>query len=119
MIMASTSLSLITAPLVEPRYFILPWLMWRRAVPEYMPRNGDHSMIIELDKKVHSDNSSAPHSTMHPSSALQSMLRILASYSTYLELMWYILINLATCYVFLYRGFEWPQEPGSVQRFMW
>jgi hypothetical protein len=24
-----------------------------------------------------------------------------------------------TGYVFLYKGFEWPQEPGKVQRFMW
>lgn len=25
----TTALSLITAPLVEPRYFILPWVIWR------------------------------------------------------------------------------------------
>ncbi|KAI5862021.1 glycosyltransferase family 59 protein [Durotheca rogersii] len=29
----ATTLSLITAPLVEPRYFILPWVFWRLLVP--------------------------------------------------------------------------------------
>lgn len=29
----TTALSLVTAPLVEPRYFILPWVMWRLHVP--------------------------------------------------------------------------------------
>jgi alpha-1,2-glucosyltransferase len=35
------------------------------------------------------------------------------------ETFWFLLINTVTGYVFLYRGFEWPQEPGKVQRFMW
>lgn len=30
---ATTALSVITAPLVEPRYFIIPWVMWRLHVP--------------------------------------------------------------------------------------
>ena len=30
----STILSLVTAPLVEPRYFIVPWLIWRLHLPE-------------------------------------------------------------------------------------
>lgn len=29
----TTALSLITAPLVEPRYFIIPWVIWRLHVP--------------------------------------------------------------------------------------
>ncbi|KAK9778629.1 putative DIE2/ALG10 family-domain-containing protein [Seiridium cardinale] len=29
----TTALSLMTAPLVEPRYFILPWVFWRLMVP--------------------------------------------------------------------------------------
>ncbi|KAK3985652.1 DIE2/ALG10 family-domain-containing protein [Cladorrhinum sp. PSN332] len=31
----STGLSLVTAPLVEPRYFILPWVFWRLLVPAH------------------------------------------------------------------------------------
>ncbi|KAI0597420.1 glycosyltransferase family 59 protein [Biscogniauxia sp. FL1348] len=33
LLLLSTTLSLITAPLVEPRYFILPWVFWRLLVP--------------------------------------------------------------------------------------
>ncbi|KIX02361.1 uncharacterized protein Z518_08302 [Rhinocladiella mackenziei CBS 650.93] len=112
----ATSLSLVTAPLVEPRYFIIPWLMWRLAVPEYMPKSEAQLKVIELDKKTSASHDS---SASQPTSTLQSILRIAASTSPYLELLWYVLINVVTCYVFLYKGFEWPQEPGLVQRFMW
>ena len=37
----------------------------------------------------------------------------------WLETVWFLTINLVTGYIFLYWGFEWPQEPGKVQRFMW
>ncbi|UKZ79897.1 hypothetical protein TrVFT333_007660 [Trichoderma virens FT-333] len=36
----ATTLSLITAPLVEPRYFIIPWVIWRLLVPAW--RLHDH-----------------------------------------------------------------------------
>jgi alpha-1,2-glucosyltransferase len=76
----TTSLSVITAPLVEPRYFIIPWLVWRMHIP--LP--------------------SKPY-----------------AYTLYLETAWFLLINWATGYIFLNWGFEWVQEPGAVQRFMW
>jgi alpha-1,2-glucosyltransferase len=37
----------------------------------------------------------------------------------FVETAWFLIINLITGYVFLYKGFEWPQEPGKTQRFMW
>jgi alpha-1,2-glucosyltransferase len=40
----ATSLSLITAPLVEPRYFIVPWVIWRL----YLPQNGYSSSVSTL-----------------------------------------------------------------------
>jgi alpha-1,2-glucosyltransferase len=91
--LASTALSLITAPLVEPRYFILPWLIWRLHVDQ--PR---------------------------PSQSVGLTARIMpGKWSTWLhvETAWFLFINLATCWLFLYRGFEWEQEEGAVQRFMW
>ncbi|ETS83109.1 hypothetical protein PFICI_04985 [Pestalotiopsis fici W106-1] len=33
-LLLTTTLSLMTAPLVEPRYFILPWIFWRLSVPQ-------------------------------------------------------------------------------------
>lgn len=75
----ATALCLISAPLVEPRYFIIPWVMWRLNV-------------APLPKE---------------------------KYRLWLETAWYLLINFITGYILLYRGFEWPSEPGKVQRFMY
>jgi len=99
--LASTTLSLITAPLVEPRYFILPWLIWRLHVQPPLPpsRTRTHSKPIAR--------------------ILDPILRAPPSTWLYLETGWFLLLNLATCSVFLRRGFEWEQEAGRVQRFMW
>lgn len=82
--LATTTLTLITAPLVEPRYYIIPWVVWRLHV--------------------------LPASTLQRSST---------AWILWAETAWLLLINAATGYIFLHRGYEWPQEPGVVQRFLW
>ncbi|KAI9709883.1 MAG: hypothetical protein M1812_007591 [Candelaria pacifica] len=79
--LSTTTLSLITAPLVEPRYFIIPWVLWRINLP--------------------------------------TQRRDVSEHLIWLETAWFLLVNFVTGYIFLYWGFEWPQEPGKVQRFMW
>jgi hypothetical protein len=37
----------------------------------------------------------------------------------WLETVWFGVVNAGTMWLFLHRGFEWEQEPGNVQRFMW
>ncbi|KAL8818735.1 MAG: hypothetical protein Q9191_007873, partial [Dirinaria sp. TL-2023a] len=96
----ATSLSLATAPLVEPRYFILPWLVWRLHLMAPQPvlrrvkmqRGEDEFRITKWD---------SGH-----------------DHKLWLETAWFVAINAVTGYVFLYRGFAWPQEVGRVQRFM-
>jgi alpha-1,2-glucosyltransferase len=78
LLLLPTTLSLITAPLVEPRYFILPWIFYRLN----LPKGQAHRWL-------------------------------------WLETFWFLVINVGTGYMFLYRGFEWQQEKGLVQRFMW
>ena len=97
--LAATALSLITAPLVEPRYFLIPWVIWRIHLPSYTMTTND------VRKSAERSGSMAwlPHD----------------DWRLYLETLWYLLINVVTGYLFLYRGFDWPQEPGKVQRFMW
>lgn len=51
--------------------------------------------------------------------ALKAMVYERHDHCLWLETVWFLTINLATGYVFLSWGFEWPQEPGKVQRFMW
>lgn len=111
----ATSLSLVTAPLVEPRYFIVPWLMWRLAVPEYKPESKAQQKFSQLEKS----KSATKQKKVQSGPLFPTILRSLTAYSAYIELLWYLAINVATGYMFLYRGFEWPQEPGNVQRFMW
>jgi alpha-1,2-glucosyltransferase len=94
--LATTTLQLVTAPLVEPRYLILPWIFWRMHVPlqQYSP----------------APNTFAP--------ALKKQM-IAQDHRLWFETARYLLVNAVTGYVFLKWKFTWPQEPGEIQRFMW
>lgn len=106
----ATSLSLITAPLVEPRYFIIPWFIWRMHIPRSRPESLDSP--AEAQKLPRSQSSRF-------STAARSLLYEKHDHRLWLETAWFLAINWFTGYIFLYWGFEWPQEPGKVQRFIW
>lgn len=89
--LATTTLSVISAPLVEPRYFIIPWIIWRVHVP-YI---------------------SALPSTKRLTGNASFDMRLV------LETTWHLAINAITGYIFLYRDFAWPSEPNRAQRFLW
>ncbi|MCJ1353183.1 MAG: glucosyltransferase [Icmadophila ericetorum] len=103
-LLLTTTLSLVAAPLVEPRYFILPWLLWRLHLPFPLPTSRLSPILVETTMKE---------------GYIAMGLRILWENPLFLETMWFLLINLVTGYIFLNWGFEWPSEPGKVQRFMW
>lgn len=100
--LAATSMSLVTAPLVEPRYFIVPWLIWRVNLP--IESGPEESRVSDNDE--------------HQGLAYRTFSWLISN-RLWIETAWYLLINLVTCYIFLYKGFVWSQEPGKVQRFMW
>ena len=87
--LATTALSILTAPLVEPRYFIIPWIIWRLHVP-HMP------ISFTIARRKYSQD-----------------LRLIS------ETIWLLFINQIVQYLFLYRVFTWPSEPGNKQRFLW
>jgi alpha-1,2-glucosyltransferase len=89
--LVTTALSVVTAPLVEPRYFIIPWIMWR----------------------LHVQAAPASLSKEQQSNARRYDIRL------GMETLWLLAIDAAIMYVFLFRGFAWPSEPGKVQRFLW
>jgi len=99
----ATTLSLITAPLVEPRYFILPWVFWRLLVPSWSPAADFQSYLpnTKWARKLNVDPRLA------------------------LETVWFLAINLGTMYMFLFKPFYWKSsdgevlDDGKVQRFMW
>lgn len=104
----ATTLSLVTAPLVEPRYFIVPWLIWR--------------MHVVGPRPVEDEGEPEHAHTTYLNTVKQFLKMIfLANHDNrlWLETAWFVLINAVTGYIFLYWVFEWPQEPGVVQRFMW
>ncbi|KAL6717231.1 glucosyltransferase [Lecanora helva] len=97
----ATAASVVTAPLVEPRYFIVPWLIWRIHVAQAMtPHYAATKDKEDRSRKRGLQGSSYDH-------------------RLWLETAWFLCIDVTAGYVFLYKGFEWPQEPGKVQRFMW
>lgn len=96
----STALSLVTAPLVEPRYFIIPWVMWRLHLPPQPVPLLYRQQRPTTSKEI-------------------TRAKILQNLPVFIETSWYLVINAVTCYMFLSKGFEWPQEPGKTQRFLW
>lgn len=89
----TSALCVVTAPLVEPRYFILPWMVWRIHVP--------------LGAAEGEREADAGAAWWH------------GDHRLWLETAWFGAINVATGWIFLQRPFEWAQEPGMWQRFMW
>jgi alpha-1,2-glucosyltransferase len=106
----ATALSLVTAPLVEPRYFIIPWVMWRLLIPAW---------------QFHSHGEWGRGTGQQTTSG--SLLQSLMNYDLrlVLETLWFILINAATGYIFLAKPYQWKADDGSLldggrlQRFMW
>lgn len=98
---ATSALQLITAPLVEPRYFILPWVFWRLHLP-----------LQRSSQSVPTESEEAAPSSLRTWAANLDHRMVL-------ETAWLLVVNAVTCYIFLTWTFSWPQEPGSVQRFMW
>jgi alpha-1,2-glucosyltransferase len=105
----STALSLITAPLVEPRYFIIPWVIWRLHFPR-LPS----TTTLERKTKVSRNASRSSWAGWMKDVILDGH-----DYRLWLETFWFLLMSAITGAIFLNKGFEWPQEPGKVQRFMW
>ncbi|KAI7557686.1 hypothetical protein KC343_g9074 [Hortaea werneckii] len=103
--LATSALQLITAPLVEPRYFILPWLFWRMHLPLRLPSRVENRR----------DSPKKKNSSVVSTQALWHDY----DHRLWLETVWLLVINGVTGYIFLNWGYEWPQEPGKVQRFMW
>lgn len=106
----ATTLSLMTAPLVEPRYFIIPWVMWRLLVPAW--RLHDHE----------------GHSSIVSHLAENSWFKMFSRHydvRLIIETLWFIAINAVTGYIFLSKPYVWKAEDGTVldegrlQRFMW
>ncbi|KAF1810178.1 hypothetical protein P152DRAFT_101638 [Eremomyces bilateralis CBS 781.70] len=102
------TLCLVTVPLVEPRYFIIPWVLWRYHLPSI-------GGIAAKSSRAAATSAVAEQSFLRKVEAAIMDQRIVLI----LETLWFAVVNSVTGYLFLYKGFIWPQEPGNLQRFMW
>jgi alpha-1,2-glucosyltransferase len=116
-----SALQLITAPLVEPRYFILPWIMWRLRVPQAHPGASLTTRPTHKNWKLWWNKEKQRRDIDRQSWTNWFYIVLWAEHDhrLYLETLWFAAINIGVGYIFLNWGFEWPQEPGKTQRFMW
>jgi alpha-1,2-glucosyltransferase len=124
----ATALSLITAPLVEPRYFILPWVFYRLLVP---PWPSSSSSSSEEGAGSGSGTSGSGKKTRRHGSAHEGRwwwkesVERQVDVRLVLETVWFLAVNAGTMYVFLFKPFYWRGKDGEVldggrvQRFMW
>ncbi|KAI9833543.1 MAG: glucosyltransferase [Phylliscum demangeonii] len=110
----TTALALCTAPLVEPRYFILPWLLWRLHLPLPLPLLSSSSSGQQGQVQA-----AGTRRWMRMRMWMWTWMRMVERAPLWSETAWFALINALTGAVFLFRPFEWPLEKGRVQRFMW
>ncbi|RCI10482.1 hypothetical protein L249_4457 [Ophiocordyceps polyrhachis-furcata BCC 54312] len=106
----ATFLSLVTTSLVEPRYFIVPWVLWRLLVPEWRPSGGQDGAMNFSDKCL--PGKATGFFRRHD-------MRLVG------ETVWFAVVNLVTCYAFIGKPFLWKDAAGGVlddgrlQRFVW
>ncbi|KAL4818941.1 tyrosyl-DNA phosphodiesterase-domain-containing protein [Aspergillus spinulosporus] len=84
--MTATALSLITAPLVEPRYLIIPWVMWRLHLPP----------------------SPTPVVYRRASDEKDLEARIAVNFPLFLETAWFVFVNVITGALFLRDSAHFP-----------
>jgi alpha-1,2-glucosyltransferase len=114
----TTSLSLITAPLVEPRYFILPWVFYRLLVPAWS---------APLPAPSASGSSAVSGGGGGGGAWVWKVVTIGGRVDPRLvvETAWFVVCKGGTRYMFLFRGLSGRGEEGGlleggrVQRFMW
>jgi alpha-1,2-glucosyltransferase len=119
LVILASGLSLVTAPLVEPRYFIIPWVMWRLLVPAWQPsKTPETATDTPPQPKSHSAWIHTPLSRAY-AIAQKHDVRLFA------ETAWFLAINLVTMYIFVAWPYTWRAEDGTlldngrVQHFMW
>ena len=115
--LTASATQLVTAPLVEPRYFILPWIFWRLHVPTSSSSSSSSSPPPSSDTSTSNDKAGGAREAL--AVRVKRVLWDRHDHRLWLETAWFLAVNAVTGHIFLNWGFQWPSEPGNVQRFMW
>ncbi|PVF95067.1 hypothetical protein CPB86DRAFT_739413 [Serendipita vermifera] len=104
--------TLLPSPLLEPRYFIVPYILLRLQVQPY---DEEEAAVPSTSKTPATSQSSKQKGKQG-----QKGLIDWAIYLPWIELAWYSLVNYATMYIFLYKERVVQMPAGEeVIRFMW
>lgn len=96
--------TVVPSPLIEPRYYIIPYLIARMQIEE--GNKGDAVLGSRKEDSSDRPEDSVRRRATTPSSALLA------------EMVWMIAINAVTLYLFLQKPFKWSHSDDQ-QRFMW
>lgn len=88
--------TLVTAGLVEGRYFIAAWVLWR----------------LHVERLVEDEAGSEEKKN-------KKKLWATMGWGRWMETVGFVAVDAGVLWVFLNWGFEWESERGKVQRFMW
>lgn len=118
--------AVIPSPLIEPRYFLVPYLIARLELsPGTPPASAEDRGQSPQDTRQPIQRAGDSRDSRRvrppapaPAVEREQALRSRPLWPTLLELVWSLLINAASLYLFLYKPFRWPSEDGW-QRFMW
>ncbi|PWN51187.1 hypothetical protein IE53DRAFT_386455 [Violaceomyces palustris] len=108
----ATCLTLVPSPLLEPRYFIVPFVIMRAHLVPYQALVDEVSDCRE-EAKVGGKMGKEEEQEEEDGWMKWNHVLLLM-----IEGLWYAAINAVTMYVFLNKPFKWPSEEGW-QRFMW
>lgn len=133
--------TLVPSPLLEPRYYMVPFVLWRITIanayiPPYDPSYVIASDIKEKNEKLEKETENAGDAinsaedaafkrlpekeVLQDNTENESLVERLSKWPLQdFEMVWYTLINIVTIYVFVKFPFSWWTDPGDVQRFMW
>lgn len=121
----SSALTLVPSPLLEPRYFLLPYVLMRlhllpdrSAAAEAPPAQASSAKPSTGKPASGQDATSAPPAPAAPALG-PATPPPWARAALFAEGALHLALGGATLFVFLRRPFEWPSEPGAAQRFMW
>jgi len=118
-VVLSAALTLVPSPLLEPRYFLLPYLVMRlHLLPGRHGAPGETAAAADAEPTA---PAAAAAAAVPAASALLGPPTPppWARAALFAEAALNLALGAATLFVFLRRPFEWPSEPGVAQRFMW